>query len=107
MRHVTRSGLVGKIALLCLASAASLPALGLDYSEAHASAIVVGSVESRVESRVGDTGQVEFTIHVLRVLKGNLPGPAVNIVHRGIRILLIDPMPVTITHQAIGIWFLR
>ena len=87
-----------------LMSASWLHAASLDYLATRASAIVVGTVTSRVESPT----QVSFTINVARVLAGNIPGPTVDVVHpqtpRGIR--SPSNYTYTVNDSLTGMWFL-
>lgn len=91
---------VARIGAVCALAATGLQGEGLDFLASHASAVVAGSVTSRVES----VSQVSFTIRVTRVLSGSVPGPTVSVVHPWTG-LLRGPAR-TIDQPLYGIWFL-
>jgi hypothetical protein len=91
-----------RTALICVASAISLHAAGLDYLAAKADAIVIGSISSRAESST----DVSFTINVSRILSGNVSGQTVSIIHPWVG-LLRGTTSSTINQPLSGIWFLK
>jgi hypothetical protein len=100
MTRAQSVNLITRLGFACTVFATWLHRASLEYLRANASAIVVGSVTSRVE----DPNQVSFTIDVARVLQGNIPGSSVNVVHPWAGLLRRSGQ---IVNQSIfGIWFL-
>src|ERR1700685_3344403 len=94
---------IARIVSVCLLSAPWLHAAALDYLGTHASAVVVGSVTTRVE---GPT-QVSFTINIDCVLAGTIPGQTASVIHPWSRgAIRISPPTQTINHTYYGMWFL-
>jgi hypothetical protein len=92
--------LVLRAVVVSFVAAAWLHGAGLEYLTSNATAIVVGSVDSRVESQTA----VSFTINISRVLKGSVPGPTANVVHSWAG--LLRGVPRAINQPLFGIWFL-
>jgi hypothetical protein len=65
------------VGVLWLVSCSVLHGAGLPYLASHASAIVVGSVDGRTE---GPT-EVSFSLNVVEVLSGVVPGSPAKVVH--------------------------
>jgi len=86
-----------------LTLASCLPAANLEYIASRASAIVVGTITTRVETPT----QVSFTINVNRVLAGTVPGQTVDVVHpRSMGKVLVSPSTYTLDQSISGMWFL-
>jgi hypothetical protein len=70
----------------------------------HADAILVGSVESRVET----PDSVVFDIAVCRTLKGSQRQSSIHIVHQWTRVgILLGPTTSVIDQHFEGVWFCR
>ena len=101
MRRTHSPRFVTRIAVACFVSTAWLDGAGLDYLAAHANAVVVGGVTSRVEG----PREISFTIDIERVLSGSVPAPTVSVVHSWVG--LLRGQSRTIEQRLYGIWFLR
>jgi len=87
------------VGVLWLVSCSVLHGAGLPYLASHASAIVVGSVDGRTE---GPT-EVSFSLNVVEVLSGVVPGSPAKVVHPWTGVV----RRTGTTQQSLyGIWFL-
>ena len=99
MHHITSIKIITWLILVYIV-ATRLHGAGLEYLNAHATAIVVGSVTSRIE----DLEQVVFTINIARVLKGSVAGSSVSVIHPWAGLLRRSGQLVN--QSLVGIWFL-
>lgn len=102
MTHTSQSQIaLAGIAMVALA-VPPLQAAGLDYYSSQASAIVIGTVNTRTESPT----QVSFAINIARVLAGGVPGTTVAVNHNWTRTVIVSPPVITDNTPLVGLWFL-
>lgn len=87
------------LALLALISGSVLHGAGLKYLASHANAIVMGSVDTRIE---GPT-QVSFTLNVDKIFSGSVTGSSLSVVHPWTGIVRKNDQ---VQQTLYGIWFL-
>lgn len=96
MQHIIRT-----LVLMTLFIAIA-PGAGIEALVARATAVVTGTVATRIERQQ----EVEFTLNIERVLAGAVPGQSVRVVHSNWASVLSGAMPKTNDDPLRGLWFL-